>query len=121
MAAGLGIRSNADEVEKAFRQLRKEVLRELRPELRKAGEIVRAEAQQLFGRYDQRSAAGYKTRVRSRGVAVEQSLSRTTGQHPQYGALQMSHALEPALAAKEEQVLAEFELLISRSANSAGF
>lgn len=111
----------ATELERAFRQVRKEVLSELRPALRQIGELVRADAQARFQPYDTASAAGYKVRVRARGVAVEQSKKRTTGLRPDYGALQMRRALVPALDDKESEVLARVELLVNRSADRAGF
>ena len=83
--------------------------REVRAAFRRSGEIVRADAAQRLTKYSTTSAAGLKIRVRQRGVAVEQSLRKTTGAHPQYGALQMRKALLPALARNEPAVEAEFE------------
>lgn len=76
--------------------------RAAREEIRKAGDAVRLEAGVRFGPVDRRSAAGYRTRVRQRGVAVEQSLRRTTGRRPDFGGLQMRRALVPALEHNEE-------------------
>jgi len=92
------------EFQRACNKSSKEVKRGLRSELREAGDIVRAEASSRFAGVDARSAAGYRVAVRARGVAVEQRLPRTTGQHPDYGAKQMREALEPALDAKRAQV-----------------
>jgi hypothetical protein len=111
----------AKEVERSFRQLRKDVLRELRPALREAGNLVRADAQSNFSSIDARSAAGYKVRVRKRGVAVEQSLRRTTGQHPSYGALQMRRALLPALNSKGPEALRLIDQAINQAERDAGF
>jgi hypothetical protein len=109
-----------DELDRAFQQMRKEVLKELRPQLRQAGEIVRAEGQSLFSRIDVGSAAGYKVRVRQRGVAVEQSLPRVTGLRGDYGALQMNIALLPALQSKEAEVVSKIEQMIEDAASDAG-
>jgi len=100
------------ELQRTLRDADKELRLGVRRELREAGEIVRAEAASLFSDHDPRSAAGYKVRVRQRGVAVEQSIGRTTGLRPDYGALQMRDALLPALDAKEEQVVARVELVL---------
>jgi hypothetical protein len=89
------------ELLRASRQLPANSRRELRKAFRDAGELVRSDAASRFSPIDARSAAGYKVRVRQRGVAVEQSLRKTTGKHPQYGALQMRRALIPALDANE--------------------
>jgi hypothetical protein len=86
----------------------------VRDELRQAGEHVRVDAAGRFLSTDPRTAGGYKTRVRQRGVAVEQSLRRTTGKHPEYGALQMRRALVPALDANEDRTVRELEQAIDR-------
>jgi hypothetical protein len=70
-----------------------------------------------------RSAAGYKVRVRQRGVAVEQSLKRTTGLHPEWGAYQMRHALLPALDETAPETDRRMELALDAVAahfNTAG-
>ena len=82
--------------------------REVRTALREAGGIVRTDASSYLGKYSTRSAAGLKVRVRQRGVDVEQSLRKTTGQHPQYGKLQM-RILLGALYARQPEVEAAFE------------
>ena len=75
---------------------------EVRHTLRDVGQIVQRDAAQRFSPINARSAAGYKVRVRQRGVAVEQSIRKTTGAHPEWGSLQMRRALIPALYAKED-------------------
>jgi hypothetical protein len=86
----------------------------VRDELRAAAEHVRVEAGVRFATTDPRSARSYKTRVRQRGVAVEQSIRRTTGRHPEFGALQMRRALVPALTANEERTIREMEAALDR-------
>jgi hypothetical protein len=108
-----------DELDKSFRKMRKEVLRELRPQLRKAGEVVRAKGQSLFSPISPKSAAGYKVRVRQRGVAVEQTLPRVTGLRPDFGALQMNRALLPALASSESQVTDMIDKMIDDASGNA--
>ena len=99
----------------------KELAKELRGELKEVGQIVQKEAASLFSGVDTRSAAGYKVRVRARGVAVEQSLRRTTGQHPDYGAKQMREALLPALESKENAVVERLEDMLDSLGRGAGF
>lgn len=105
------------EFQRAARNAPKDVKRETRKAFRKVGDLVKDEAAQLFDSIDARSAAGYKTRVRQRGVAVEQSLRRTTGTRPDFGALQMRVALQPALEAKEDEVEQEMEEAIDTVAD----
>lgn len=94
---------------RAFAKADRDTKRGARETFRSVGESVRVDAVARFAGTDSRSAAGYRTRVRQRGIAVEQSLRRTTGKHPEYGRLQMRRALEPALAANEERVQRDLE------------
>jgi hypothetical protein len=102
---------------RAASQAEKESKKEVRAALREAAEPVRAEAASLFSTISQRSAAGYRVRVRQRGVSVEQSLRKTTGQHPEFGALQMRRALIPALERKQGEIERRMEHAIDRIAD----
>ncbi len=91
----------------------------MRDELRKVAVPVRDEATARF--LASISPNAKKTRygisVRRTGVvAVEQRRRRTTGKHPEFGALQMKDALVPALEHNEgrivkamDEVLADLE------------
>jgi hypothetical protein len=81
----------------------KETKKLVRGSFREVGEIVRIDAARLLSPVSARSAGGYRTRVRARGVIVEQSLRKTTGQHPGWGSYQMRRALVPSMAANEER------------------
>lgn len=95
----------------------KETKRLVRDELRKAAEPVREEAARRFAPIDVRSAARYGISVRRVGtVAVEQRLRRTTGHHPEFGALQMRRALLPALESNEDKVVAHLDEALERLA-----
>lgn len=87
----------------------KETKREVRSTLRKVGDIVKVDAAERFREIDERSAAGFRTVVRQRGVSVEQSLRKTTGDRPSFGALQMRKALLPAVHEKEGEIEDEME------------
>jgi hypothetical protein len=92
-----------------FKNLDKPTARRLRESLRHAGDVVKDDAAARFSRYSSKSAAGYRTRVRQRGVAVAQTLRKTTGTHPEFGALQMRKALLPALYAHEADLERDLE------------
>src|SRR4051812_8576576 len=77
--------------------------RAVRTTLRQAVDPVRMDAAARVADKNARTATGYKGRIRQRGVAVEQSLRKTTGLHPEWGAWQMRHALVPALEDNEEK------------------
>lgn len=93
----------------------KETKKLVRGELRKAAEPVRDEARRLFAPVDAKSASRYGISVRRSGiVSVEQRLRKTTGLHPEFGALQMRTALEPALDSKADEVGERMEAAVDR-------
>jgi hypothetical protein len=91
--------------------------REVRNELRQVAETVRDDGERKFSRYSQRSADGYRVVVRRRGISVEQSLRKTTGNNPDWGKLQMREALIPALDDNTEKLVRDLERAIDRIAN----
>ncbi len=102
---------------KALQHAEKNTRLFVRDAFREVGEIVRVDAARRFTPVSSVSAAGYRVRVRQRGVAVEQSLRKTTGRRPDYGARQMTEALLPALESNEGRVEREFEHAIDRVAD----
>jgi hypothetical protein len=90
--------------------------RAIRDVLRHAGDTVKRDAVQEVDPVDSRSAAGYRTYVRQRGVGVEQSLRKTTGLHPEWGRWQMRHALIPALEANEDSTARDMERALDQVA-----
>jgi hypothetical protein len=97
------------ELVKASYQADRTTRSEMRTVLRQVGDLVRTDAAGRFAHYDAKSAAGYRTRVRQRGIAVEQSLRKTTGRHPEFGRLQMREALIPALDENEDDTVRRME------------
>lgn len=103
----LAVKGYAD-FQRAIRRADKETRKETRETLRESGDIVRVEWTRSLAELDAGAAAGLRTRVRTRGVAVEQSLRRTTGTRPDWGSTQMRRGVR-ALARKEREVVASFE------------
>ena len=105
-----GLREFGKAVNKSGKETRKLVRNTLKP----VGEIVREEAVSRFNRISPRSAKGFKTKVR-RGafVSVEQTLRKTTGKRPDFGARQRV-LLEEALEHKSGEVEREFEKAVDR-------
>lgn len=66
-----------------------ETKREVRGALREIGDFAREAWRSRYRPADAKSAAGLRTRVTQRAVRVEQSLRKTTGRHPDWGAWQM--------------------------------
>lgn len=95
----------------------KDSRKEVRAAFREVGEVVRVEAASLFESISPKSAAGYRVRVRQRGISVEQSLRKTDHPRPGYGALQMRKALLPALAHSSGEVEQRFEAALDRVAD----
>jgi hypothetical protein len=87
----------------------KDTERYSREALRHAGDAVKEDATRKFSKYDKRTSEGYRVRVRRIGVSVEQSIRRTTGMRPDFGALQMRRALIPALQENTEETMTAME------------
>lgn len=118
MAQGATLRVEGyRELLRALQTADKESKREIRSEFRKVGDIVKNDAVRGFSPVNARTAAGFKTRVRQKGVAVEQSLRKTTGLHPEWGSYQMRHALLPALMANEDDTERAMEKAMDRVAD----
>lgn len=79
--------------------------------MRDVGEKVRADSQQKTEDKlsSPKSARGYRVVVRQRGVAVEQSLRKTTGLRGDWGVQQMRHSLIPALQDNEDDTIERME------------
>ena len=101
---------------KAARLAGKEANRETRAALKESGEIVREEWEILMRPIYEPSARTLRTRVRQRGVSVEQTRRKTTGQHPEFGALQMRRGVS-ALEDKEGEVVKSAEKAVDRIAD----
>jgi hypothetical protein len=89
--------------------------KEVREAFREAGDIVKVHAVPRLAKNSTKSAAGFKTRVRQRGVAVEQSLLKTTGKRPDWGSLQMRKALLPAVEKTWPELEAEFVKAVDKT------
>lgn len=95
----------------------KESKRFVRDNFRKVGEVVRRPAAEDLGELSPKSAAGLRTIVRVRGVNVEQTLRRTTGKRPDWGATQMREILLPNMEEHEREVEQELEKSLDRIAD----
>jgi hypothetical protein len=83
----------------------KETKKLVRNRLREVAKPVLEQSRRELSRYDTRSASRLGISIRKVGtVSVEQRLRRTTGAHPQFGALQQHSILEPVLASNEDKI-----------------
>ena len=104
MAGPLAVRG-VKELIRANRLMEPAIRRETTKAFRRVGSAVQGDATARFERYSPKTAGGYRTYVRQRGIGVEQSLRRTTGLRPDFGALQMRKALVPALEDNREETM----------------
>jgi len=115
----------AAELERAFLELRREVLREIRPELRAIGNVVRKEAESLAVAKIRNIGSRWgrmRLGVVTSGVYVAPRSHRQGGSpRPNLGSLLLDRAMQPALDAHEAEVVRRFDLLIDASAARAGF
>jgi hypothetical protein len=92
-------------VQRAFDDFAADVTEGLPQALAEAGELVRKDAYDRFAPISPASAAGFKVRVRKRGAVVAQGKRKKTGQRPDFGRLQMTRALRPALSSNEAEAV----------------
>lgn len=77
--------------------------------LREAAAPIAADAQSRLSGYRGMSTATIRPSAQVRGVYVIQRAKKKTGQHPDFGALQMREGLIPALQAGEGSIEAKVE------------
>lgn len=91
----------------------------VREGLAEATEPVRADAQKRFEPYSTYSASKYYISIRRAGwVYLQSRLRKTTGKHPEWGALQMSEAFVPAAQAGEIVVARGLEMQFDKIADA---
>jgi hypothetical protein len=106
------------ELEVALTKIVIEVDPVLSKALRALAEPVKKEAQASArswaegGPGQSKTAAGIRIRRRKLDIRVEQGASKTTGQHPNYGGVQMRHFFEPALQSHQTEIGAGAEKVI---------
>ena len=121
--ASAGIRVKTD-VDRAFLQLRREVVKELRPALREIGAIVKRDAQRLaaqdirhVGLVWQRMRVG----VTAKAFYVAPAARNQGGSpRPNMGGLLLTKALEPAVDSNQEEALRQLSALVDLSIGKAG-
>ena len=110
------------ELQRALKNVDDDMRKEIDVALREAAQKVAEDARSKFAGIDARSASGFRPRIRGFGrVVVEQRLRRTTGQHPEFGSLQMRRALIPALGENQEHVIDTLDHLLDTLGRRNGF
>jgi hypothetical protein len=109
------------ELDRAWKNVDKNLQKQLRGELKTLAEPVAATSRSLGSRFGAKTAGGYVAGARTGGAVVRQRMRKTTGHHPEFGALQMATVLIPALDQHEDQIVNGVERLFDRIANREGF
>lgn len=97
------------EVLRACAKADKETKKKVRARFRAVGQIVRKDSAARISPLSTRTARGYRVYVRQRGVEVEQTLRKTTGNRGDWGDLQMKRGLIPAAEENREEIRRELE------------
>jgi hypothetical protein len=92
------------EVIKSWRAFPDQAAAVLVETLKEGADEVRDDAANRLLPFSQKSAEGYRVKVRARGIDVEQTLGRTTGRRPDFGRFQMARTLGPALTDHETEI-----------------
>jgi hypothetical protein len=102
-----------------FSRLSKTLTKSLREELRAIAGPVEADVKAREEQWGEKEAAGVRTVVRQRGIAVEQALRRVTGKRGDFGALQMKRAFLPGLRDNQAAVEAGVSDFLNRLTTEA--
>lgn len=105
-----------NEFQRAIRRADKESRTETRAAFRESGDVLRVEWANRLRVISAKSAAGLRTRVRTRGISVEQTIGKTTGLRPDFGALQKRRGVA-SLEAKRREIEHSFEKALDRIAD----
>lgn len=109
------------EVNAAFRKVDKKLAREFGNDLKKAALPVVEQARQEEQRWQGASISTIRAKRSGPRVFVEQSARKKTGLRPDFGALQMRDALEPALEQKADVVFDVVDIILNQYAHGSGF
>jgi hypothetical protein len=112
-----GLRETVRALDKVNRDAKKVVL----AELASAAEPIAATARTKISRYSGASLATIKPRAATKGVFVRQNARKVSGLRADFGALQMTHGLLPALAEHANEIVPGLDRALGRLADSQNF
>jgi hypothetical protein len=112
-----GLRETVRALNKVNRDAKKVVLAELAA----AAEPIAASARTKISRYTGASLTTIKPRAATKGVFVRQNARKVTGLRSDFGALQMTHGLLPALAEHADEIIPGLDRALGRLADSQDF
>jgi hypothetical protein len=112
-----GYRETVRALDKVNRDAKKVVL----AELALAAEPMAADARALLSRYQGASLSTIRPRASIRGVFITQNKRKVTGKRPDFGALEMTHGLIPAVEGKSDELVPRLEIALDALGASHGF
>lgn len=108
------------EAQRALQKVNREAAKRVRDTLKQVAEPVAEDARTKLARYPGASVGTIGPRATMRGVFVTQRARKVTGSRPDFGALQMTRVLIPALEENEDMVLDEVEQALDKLGRQAG-
>ena len=108
------------EIMRAVKDLDAGLARTVRNRLKKAAEPVAEETRQEVSVYPGASVSTIGPRISARGVFVTQRKRKVTGEHPEFGNLQMGIMIK-ALEDNQDKILREIDDAIDDLARHEGF
>jgi hypothetical protein len=112
-----GLRETVRALDKVNRDTKKVVLAELAA----TAEPMAADARQLLSRYQGASLATIKPRASIRGVFITQGARKVTGDRPDFGALEMTKGLIPAVEGRADELVPRLERALDILGTREGF
>jgi len=110
------------ELDRALGKVNKQAQKTVRDALKDvASRTVVPSAKSKLTRYPGASVGTIGPKAVAKGVFVTQRAKKVTGLRPDFGRLQMTHVLEPALEENQTQVLDEVEDALDRLGQEHGF
>jgi hypothetical protein len=109
------------ELTAVFRRLEGDVKNTVRDELKEVARPVADAAKAKIGRYQGAKLNTIRPRVTGRSVFVTQGARKVTGKRGDYGALQMTHGLMPALDENTDRIIRGLDHALDKLGSSAGF
>jgi hypothetical protein len=112
-----GLRETVRALDKVNRDAKKVVL----AELASVAEPIAATARTKISRYQGASLSTITPRATTKGVFVRQNARKVSGRRSDFGALQMTHGLLPALADHADEIIPRLERALDQFGASQGF
>jgi hypothetical protein len=109
------------ELNRSLNKINKEAARTVRNAIKEAAEPVAAAARSKLSRFQGASVGTIAPRASVKGAFVTQRARKVTGLRPDFGRLQMTEVLVPALEEHRDEVLDRVEDALDRLGREAGF